>query len=133
MQLSNHEYDAMKVFWMESKVFFSKADFLWGEEEMKRSPMHVQRVLESLRNKGMIKEAGEDALLGKIYKAAVSYAEWIRNMLCEALGETSEEEAMCCMLDAFAEKDGKVSSGMVKNMMEYLKAMELHACENIQK
>lgn len=123
MYLSKREYDIMKVFWMEGKSL-SKADFLWGDEEMKRSPRTIQRGLDGLSVKGMIKIAGEDALLGKIYRAVVSYAEWVRSMLCEIINESSEEEAMYCVLDAFAEKNGKISSGMVKTMKNYLEVME---------
>ena len=45
-------------------------------------------------------------------------------MLCEIINESSEEEAMYCVLDAFAEKNGKISSGMVKTMKNYLEVME---------
>lgn len=102
----------------------SKVDFLEEDEAMKRGPKAIQRVLDRLREKNMIKVAREDALLGKIYKAAVSYAEWIRAVLCEILNETPGEGVMCCVLDAFAEQDGKISGDMVKVMKEYLEAIE---------
>lgn len=123
MYLSNREYDVMKVFWMEGKGL-RKADFLWQSEESWIGPKAIQKVLDGLSDKGLIKVTDEDALFGKIYKTAVSYAEWLRNSLCEILSESSEEEAMCCMLEAFAEQDGKISDGMVNTMKNYLEALE---------